>query len=159
MGDAGAIKHKLRPFNTTMTEDMSTYDRIKYIRDIDLCTNKMITLVTGNVLKYFTIDMGDPFELKGMDDLAAIKIKEYLAKERIRLGVVDDDLMEYPMEDEEPEDEEGILLEEFEPEPAAESVAPPKTTTAPTSRKRSKNFMQNFNSDEVDFSFLSSDQE
>ncbi|MFA9462946.1 MAG: hypothetical protein ACERKN_01510 [Velocimicrobium sp.] len=82
---SGIIKRKLRPFNAANRDDFSMYNKLPYFRDIDLCTQEMITLVTGNVIKYFECKIEETLPLCGIDTLALLKIKEYENRERLRL--------------------------------------------------------------------------
>lgn len=77
---------KLRPFDSANLDDFSIYRRLPYYRDTDLCTPEMITLVTGNVIKYFQYTVNDTFSLSGNDALALLKIKQYQEHEKERLA-------------------------------------------------------------------------
>jgi len=84
--DSSSIsKRKLRPFDAANHDDFSMYNKLPYYRDIDLCTQEMITFVTGNVIKYFQYNVQDTFALSGIDNLAIIKIREYQKHESERL--------------------------------------------------------------------------
>lgn len=74
---ATVTKRKLRPFDAAKMDDFAMYNRLPYFRDIDLCTPETITLVTGNVIKYFQYTINDTFTLSGIDQLAMVKIAEY----------------------------------------------------------------------------------
>lgn len=78
-------KRKLRPFDAANRDDFSMYNKLPYYRDTDLCTPEMITIVSGNVIKYFQYNVKDTYALSGIDNLALLKIKEYEKRESKRL--------------------------------------------------------------------------
>lgn len=106
---------KLRPFDSANLDDFALYRSLPYYRDTDLCTPEMITLVTGNVIKYFQYTVQDPFSLSGSDALAVLKIKEYEEHEKERLAVADQEAIE----------EEAAALEEAEAALTGDSSAEP----------------------------------
>lgn len=85
MNQSTPIKHKLRPFENSTAETITMYDHFPYDRDINLCTKEMITLVTGNVIKYFQCRVGEVLPLEGMDELFLLKYKEYQLREQLAL--------------------------------------------------------------------------
>lgn len=85
MNQSAPIKHKLRPFENSTAETITMYDHFPYGRDINLCTKEMITLVTGNVIKYFQCRTGEVLPLEGMDELFLLKFREYQQREQLAL--------------------------------------------------------------------------
>ncbi|MDK2808085.1 MAG: hypothetical protein PWP24_819 [Clostridiales bacterium] len=86
----GDNKRKLRPFDAASHDDFSMYNKLPYYRDINLCTEDTITLVTGNVIKYFQYQLLETLPLHDMDQIAVIKIRQYMEREQKRkdqLGV------------------------------------------------------------------------
>ncbi|MEG2512814.1 MAG: hypothetical protein RSA52_06090 [Acetivibrio sp.] len=71
----------MRPFDAASKDDISIYNKLPYFRDIELCPPEMITLVTGNVIKYFQYSIKDIYPLANMDTLAVEKICEYQKRE------------------------------------------------------------------------------
>ena len=88
------VKRKLRPFDAANHDDFSMYNKLPYYRDINLCTNDMITLVTGNVIKYFQYSINDTYTLSEIDNLAILKIQEYENREQKRLMPNEDTIIE-----------------------------------------------------------------
>lgn len=76
---------KLRPFDSSLVEDTSMYDKLPYIRDPYRCNADAITLISGNVLKFYRCKQGNKYELTDMDRLASEKIREYQKREAERL--------------------------------------------------------------------------
>lgn len=81
---------KLKPLDFSLIDDMSMYDHLPYQRDSDRCNAGAIALCSGNVLKYYRCSLGEVFELTDIDDLAAIKIKEYVKREEERLAAANE---------------------------------------------------------------------
>lgn len=77
MENASIKKRKLRPFDAAKIDDFAMYNRLPYRRDINLCTPQTITLVTGNIIKYFQYTLQEQLTLSQMDNLALLKIAAY----------------------------------------------------------------------------------
>lgn len=72
---------KLRPFDSSVNEDFSMYDKLPYKKDIDLCGPDKIALESGNVIKFFRYVIKDTYQLTGMDDLFYEKLEEHRRKQ------------------------------------------------------------------------------
>lgn len=99
MDTSRITKRKLRPFDAANHDDFSIYNHLPYYRDINLCTQEMITLVTGNVIKYFQYKIEETYPLTGMDALSMIKIQEYEKQEKERLDSYLDNHVEPAIEE------------------------------------------------------------
>lgn len=68
---------KLRPFDSSVNEDFSMYDKLPYKKDIDLCGPDKIAMESGNVIKFFRYTIKDTYQLTGMDDLFYEKLEKH----------------------------------------------------------------------------------
>lgn len=82
---------KLRPFDSSLVEDTSMYDKLPYKRDPYRCNAEAISLVSGNILKYYQCKPGNTYELTDMDNLASEKIRDYQKREAERLEQISED--------------------------------------------------------------------
>lgn len=103
INDNASSKRKLRPFDSASLEDFPLYNHFPYYRDIDLCPAENITLISGNIVKYFQYTLKETFPLKNMDALAQSKIKEYQKREALK----DENITSADIEYEETEEEPG----------------------------------------------------
>lgn len=69
--------HKLNPYDGSLTEDMSMYDRLAYTRNINLCGADSITLYSGNVIKPYQYQISSSYMFRDMDALAEEKIRNH----------------------------------------------------------------------------------
>ena len=53
----------LLPFDSTLGEYFSTYDTVPYRCDRDRC-HSMITMSTGNILKYYEYNIEEPITIE-----------------------------------------------------------------------------------------------
>lgn len=47
------------PYDKSLEENISMYDKQIYIRDLTLCNTDTLGLVSGNVIKYYRCNIGD----------------------------------------------------------------------------------------------------
>lgn len=85
------ISVKLRPFDSSLVEDTSMYDKLPYKRDPYRCNAEAVSLVSGNILKYYQCRPGNTYELTDMDNLASEKIRDYQKRESQRLEKISED--------------------------------------------------------------------
>lgn len=104
---------KLKPFDLTLVEDMSMYDHLPYQRDADRCNAGAIALYSGNVLKYYRCSLGEVLEFADMDELAAVKIGEYIEREKERLSAFEEASEVIDSFDEDDYTEEGLSDEQL----------------------------------------------
>ena len=102
---------KLKPFDLSMGDDMSMYDNLPYQRDSDKCNAGALALYSGNILKYYRCSLGEVLELNDMDNLAVLKIQNYLKREQARLSPSDINGIDVISND---EDENGLSMEQLE---------------------------------------------
>ncbi|WMJ87826.1 hypothetical protein [Anaerocolumna sp. MB42-C2] len=56
MKDKGPYEH-ITDYNITM------YDKFPYIRDISICGPETLVLISGNILKYYSYKVVEPFNI------------------------------------------------------------------------------------------------
>lgn len=70
-----------QPYDATLEENMSMYDKLPYKRNVDMCNASTLALESGNLVKYYRCAQQDPIEIQTQDDhFAAIvdgHIKDY----------------------------------------------------------------------------------
>ncbi len=112
---------KLRPFDSSLNEDYSMYDKLPYEKDIDLCGPDKIALESGNIIKFYQCKMDDTYQITGIDDLFYEKLslheQEQQEKENEKTAIeklADTLLPEEEMETiDEPQLAEEALAEEY----------------------------------------------
>lgn len=57
-----------QPYDTTLEENMSMYDKLPYKRDEDMCNASTLALETGNLIKYYRCAEADSIEIKTQDE-------------------------------------------------------------------------------------------
>ncbi|WP_310605005.1 hypothetical protein [Anaerosporobacter sp.] len=55
---------KLKPFDNTLMEDLSMYDKMPYTSTYDLCNTNTVCLESGNLLKSYRIKEKEPYVIK-----------------------------------------------------------------------------------------------
>jgi hypothetical protein len=55
---------KMKPYDDIMWEQWSMYDAMPYIWDPDLNVERVFKCISGNVIKYYRIQMDDPYMIK-----------------------------------------------------------------------------------------------
>lgn len=53
-----------RPYDDSMWDHYSMYDRMPYVCDPDLNVEKIFTRVTGNIIKSYRCQIKEPYEVK-----------------------------------------------------------------------------------------------
>jgi hypothetical protein len=65
MSDLSTITPKrLRPYDSTLEDNLSMYDRLPYCRDSDLCNKEALALISGNVIKYYHYNNSGNYKIK-----------------------------------------------------------------------------------------------
>lgn len=64
----------LRPYDTTLEDNIPMYDKLPYQRDADLCNKDSLRLTSGNIIKSFTYHIEDPIQIDNMDHVITYKI-------------------------------------------------------------------------------------
>lgn len=121
------VKHTLPPFMDARDDLYEMYIHLPYVKDVALCTSDMIKPVTGNVIKYFTVQPEEP---------AVIDSNE-LVKQLIRQAAAQLPTAAQPPEAQPALDEDialeasPLLAEQNEAAGTKGKTAPPKTPASP----------------------------
>jgi len=78
----------LRPYDISLEDKMTIYDKQPYKKDIDLCGSDKIKLVSGNVVKFYSQNykMDDPYTISNRDSETQIRLQ----KEREKFSMIND---------------------------------------------------------------------
>lgn len=57
-----------QPYDTTLEENISLYDRLPYKRNEDLCNASTLALESGNLIKYYRCTQIEPVEIETQDE-------------------------------------------------------------------------------------------
>lgn len=57
-----------QPYDATLEENMSMYDKLPYKRNEDVCNASTLTLESGNLVKYYRCTETDPIEIETQDE-------------------------------------------------------------------------------------------
>ena len=154
-------KRMLPPFDGQPLSSEDMYTHLPYVKDITLCTPETIRLVSGNVIKYYTVEQKDPVTVDSnaesdrltqlSHDEVARKYAESIAEQEESLADITEtaaDLAAKLTEDTEPDvlDAQQALTAEEAPAEAAEPAEAELTDA-----------FEGYNEDEedeYDFSFL-----
>ena len=52
---------KLKPFDNTLMDDLSMYDKMPYTSNYDLCNSNTVGLESGNLLKSYRVNEKEPY--------------------------------------------------------------------------------------------------
>ena len=70
-----------RPYDASLENNLSMYDKLPYKRDIDLCNASSIAMESGNLIKYYRCAKAEDVEIKNQDaqfsKIALKHIEEY----------------------------------------------------------------------------------
>jgi hypothetical protein len=58
------IAAKLKPFDNTLLDDLSMYDKMPYSSNYDLCNSNTVRLESGNLLKSYRVSEKEPYIIK-----------------------------------------------------------------------------------------------
>ena len=61
-------KRTLPPFDGQPLSSEDMYTHLPYVKDITLCTPETIRMVSGNVIKYYTIENGDTITIDSSEE-------------------------------------------------------------------------------------------
>ncbi|HEX3020862.1 MAG TPA: hypothetical protein VHP81_00525 [Lachnospiraceae bacterium] len=95
-------KTHLRPFDTTLFDDLSMYDKMPYKSSYDFCNKGTIGLRSGNLLKYYRVKVNEPY---------IFKPKEINIYQNISAGHLNEEL---PRHEEFLVDQDGLTPEQLE---------------------------------------------
>ncbi|MBH1940677.1 hypothetical protein I5677_07225 [Mobilitalea sibirica] len=54
----------VKPYDDSMWDQWSMYDNMPYVWDKDLCPDKRLTRISGNVIKAYRCQIKEPYEVK-----------------------------------------------------------------------------------------------
>lgn len=57
-----------QPYDATLEENMSMYDKLPYKRNEDLCNASTLALESGNLIKYYRCAEADAIEIETQDE-------------------------------------------------------------------------------------------
>lgn len=57
-----------QPYDATLEENMSMYDKLPYKRNEDMCNASTLALETGNLIKYYRCTEIDSIDIKTQDE-------------------------------------------------------------------------------------------
>lgn len=57
-----------QPYDATLEENMSMYDKLPYKRNEDVCNASTLALESGNLIKYYRCTQTDPIEIETQDE-------------------------------------------------------------------------------------------
>lgn len=55
---------KLKPFDNTLMDDLSMYDKMPYSSNYDLCNSNTVCKESGNLLKSYRVNEKEPYIIK-----------------------------------------------------------------------------------------------
>lgn len=55
---------KLKPFDNTLMDDLSMYDKMPYSSNYDLCNSNTVCKESGNLLKFYRVNEKEPYIIK-----------------------------------------------------------------------------------------------
>lgn len=72
---------KLKPFDNTLLDDLSMYDKMPYTSNYDLCNSNTVCKESGNLLKSYRVSEKEPYIIK--QDENRFHVYETPAKETL----------------------------------------------------------------------------
>ena len=70
-----------QPYDTTLEENMSMYDKLPYKRNAEMCNASTLAIESGNLVKYYRCAPAETKEIKTQDDkfksIVSAHIQEY----------------------------------------------------------------------------------
>ena len=153
-------KRTLPPFDGVPLSSEDMYTHLPYVKDITLCTPETIRLVSGNVIKYYTVEKKDPITIDSNaesdrltqlshDEIARKYAQEMAEKEEDMDDMAESaaDIAAMLTQDSQPELPLNEEATESEPEEAPETAEEPEIVDAFAG-------IDTDEEDEYDFSFL-----
>lgn len=55
----------LLPYDVTFGETLDMYDKMTYVRNVDVCNTGSVAMETGNVCKFFRCKSNSPIKIGG----------------------------------------------------------------------------------------------
>lgn len=74
-----------QPYDATLEENMSMYDKLPYKRNEDMCNASTIALVSGNLVKFYRCNYQEPREIDTQDDHFNAIVSDHLKKQEKEL--------------------------------------------------------------------------
>lgn len=56
-----------QPYDATLEENMSMYDKLPYKRNVDMCNASTLALISGNLVKFYRCTYDEPREIDTQD--------------------------------------------------------------------------------------------
>lgn len=76
-----------KPYDTTLEENISMYDKLPYKRNEDLCNVSTLGLNSGNLVKFYRCNGSEEAkEINNRDELFSMIVSEHLEKEQKRIA-------------------------------------------------------------------------
>lgn len=76
-----------KPYDTTLEENMSMYDKLPYKRNEDLCNVSTLGLNSGNLVKFYRCNGSEEArEINNQDELFSQIVSDHLEKEQKRIS-------------------------------------------------------------------------
>lgn len=57
-----------QPYDFSLEDNLSMYDKLPYQRNYDRCNGSMVTLVSGNMIKFFRCTSTEPVQIQTQDE-------------------------------------------------------------------------------------------
>lgn len=80
---------KLAPYDASKDVNMTMYDRLPYVRNHDACNAEHIAMVSGNILKYYRLQVTDSCEIDNQDSTFRKRVEDHMKKQPPKQEVVD----------------------------------------------------------------------
>lgn len=76
-----------KPYDTTLEENISMYDKLPYKRNVDLCNISTLCLNSGNLVKYYRCNGSEEAkEINNKDELFSQIVSEHLKSQEKALS-------------------------------------------------------------------------
>lgn len=77
-----------QPYDATLEENMSMYDKLPYKRNADMCNASTLALVTGNLVKFYRCTYDEPTEIDTQDSNFNSIVSEHIRKQEKELALL-----------------------------------------------------------------------
>lgn len=74
-----------QPYDSTLEENMSMYDKLPYKRNADMCNASTLALVSGNLIKFYRCNYHEPREIDTQDDHFNAIVSNHLKRQEKEL--------------------------------------------------------------------------
>lgn len=84
--------NKLKPFDNTLMDDLTMYDKMPYHSNYDLCNSNTVCLESGNLLKSYRVNEKEPYVIEQDEDRFRVSVKPSVPLADIEepIGLADD---------------------------------------------------------------------